>query len=163
MEHLSDDWISAFDNIVRNHDGLRGASAGHRVVIQYTVSDEPLTVEGDATAATDVSEVEYAIVLDHGDNRVIPGRSGDPDITLRTDRRTAAAIATHAESAQTAFMSGRLRLGGDVRVLIATQSLLVEIDDCTADLRAATDAATTVTDSEPPPGGDDSGDGGTRA
>lgn len=130
MEHLSDEWITAFDDVVRRHEGLRAATADHHLVIQYSI--DPAVVDGPGDA------VGYAIVLDHGDNRVVAGAHPDPDITLRTDRGTAADIAAHRESAQSAFMAGRLRLGGDVRVLIANQGVLADIDDCTAALRAAT-------------------------
>ena len=130
MDHLSDEWITGFDELVRTHDGLRDASADTRVVLQFTI--HPTVVDGPGTAVT------YAVLLDHGDNRVVPGVHPDPDLTLRTDRRTAAAVAAHHESAQTAFMAGRLRLGGDVRFLIAHQGVLAGIDDCAAQLRATT-------------------------
>jgi hypothetical protein len=129
MEHLSPTWITAFDQVVHDHAGLREASADRRVVVQFTVADGP----DDA--------VVYALVLDHGENHVVAGAHPAPDITLRTDRRTAAAIASHAEGAQAAFMSGRLRLGGDVRVLIANQDLLAGVDDCSRALRDVTDLA----------------------
>jgi hypothetical protein len=131
MEHLSEPWIRAFDEVVRHHEGLRAATADRRVVVQYVV--EPGAPHRDQPRAA------YAVVLDHGDNRVVVGDVDDPDITLTTDRATAVAVATHQESAQTAFMGGRLRLGGDVRVLIADQAVLAGIDDCTAELRRATD------------------------
>src|SRR5690606_23820471 len=140
----SPDWIDAFDRIVRGHDGLRAASAERRLVLSYTVSDQPLRAptapdhaEAERGDAGERPDVRYAIVLDHGDNRVVAGPVDDPDVTFRTDRATAGAIAAHAESAQTAFMAGRLRLGGDVRALLANQDLLAGIDDCTASLRAA--------------------------
>lgn len=143
MEHLSPAWITAFDRVVRDHEGLRAASADRRVVVQFVVSDAAAgDVGGGDTGASDGptdGEVAYALVLDHGDNHVLAGRHPAPDLRLTTDRATAGAIASHAESAQIAFMSGRLRLGGDVRVLIANQDLLAGIDDCTGALRDATE------------------------
>lgn len=140
MEHLSPAWIAAFDEVVRSSPTLRAASAGRRVVVQFTVTPGPGSTGSGGTGADDdpADAVRYALVLDHGDNRVIAGPHPDPDLTLRTDRSTAAAIASHAESAQTAFMAGRLRLGGDVRVLIANQDVLAGIDDCARTLRAET-------------------------
>ncbi len=129
MEHLSDDWISAFDDVVREHTGLAEATAATRLVITYLVEDP----DGDHRA--------YSIVLDHGDNRVERGTRTDADVTLRTDRVTAADIAHNRESALKAFMAGRLRLGGDVRALITHQALLSDIDDCTAALRRDTDGS----------------------
>lgn len=145
MEHLSPAWITAFDRVVREHEGLRAASADRRVVVQFVVSDGAGAGDaGDGTtgaagAPSDDGEVAYALAFDHGDNRVLAGRHPSPDLRLTTDRATAGAIASHAESAQIAFMSGRLRLGGDVRVLIANQDLLAGIDDCTGALRDATE------------------------
>ena len=132
MEHLSDEWITAFDDVVQHHEGLRAATADHHLVIQFSVAPSVVDGPGDT--------VDYAVVLDHGDNHVVAGTHPAPDITLRTDRRTAAAIAGHHESAQSAFMAGRLRLGGDIRVLIANQQVLAGIDDCAAGLRSVTDA-----------------------
>ena len=40
-----------------------------------------------------IDEVVYTISLDHGDNRVHRGAATSADITMRTDRATAAAIA----------------------------------------------------------------------
>jgi hypothetical protein len=144
MEHLSPAWIAAFDEVVRAHPGLREATAHRRVVVEFTVA-APADRSNDAgpgdsgpNGAPNDGTVVYALVLDHGENRVIAGAQPDPDITLRTDRSTAVAIASHAESAQTAFIAGRLRLGGDVRVLIANQDVLAEIDDCTRGLREQT-------------------------
>src|SRR5690349_15897580 len=137
MEHLSPEWIEALDHAVRGHEGLRRASADRRVVLSYTVSPEPVRpgpagappTAGAPTTTGGPGDVAYTLVLDHGDNRVQAGAAEDADVTFRTDRATAAAIASHAESAQTAFMAGRLRLGGDVRALMANQDLLVEVDD----------------------------------
>jgi hypothetical protein len=136
MEHLSPAWIAAYDEIVRAHAGLRQATSDRRVVIELTVTSEPVRARRAEPGTTDTV---YTVVLDHGDNRVLPGPHPEPDITLRTDRATAAAIASHAESAQAAFMAGRLRLGGDVRVLIATQDVLAEVDDCARALREQTE------------------------
>ena len=137
MEHLGPTWISAFDDVVRAHADLRVASADRRIVVQFTVLAPPHPDAGDGDGGDE--QVTYALVLDHGDNHVLAGVHPAPDLTLTTDRRTAAAIASHTESAQTAFMSGRLRLGGDVRMLIANQDLLAGIDDCAGALRATTE------------------------
>ena len=66
------------------------------------------------------------------------GRHPAPHITLTQDRATAAAIASGRQSAQGAFMSGRLRVGGDVRVLLDHQDELARLDDLFASVRAAT-------------------------
>ena len=128
MEHFSDEWIAALDRTIADHPGLAAATVGRRIVVEYTL-------RASRGATTDRA---YALVLDDGRNRCVPGPATDPDITISTDPRTAAAIANHVESAQSAFMAGRLVLGGDVRVLMANQSVLADIDDATHALRAET-------------------------
>ncbi len=66
------------------------------------------------------------------------GRHPAPHIILTQDRATAAAIAAGHQSAQGAFMSGRLRVGGDVRILLDHQDELARLDDVFAHVRAAT-------------------------
>ena len=61
---------------------------------------------------------------------VAAGRQRDPDITFTQDAATAAAIQSGGQSAQAAFMSGRLRVGGDVRVLLDHQDDLVASTTC---------------------------------
>jgi hypothetical protein len=66
------------------------------------------------------------------------GRHPAPHITLTQDRATAAAIAAGRQSAPGAFMSGRLRVGGDVRILLEHQDELARLDDVFAPVRAMT-------------------------
>ena len=64
------------------------------------------------------------------------GRADAPDITFTQDRATAEAIHRGELSAQTAFIEGRLRLGGDLRAVIERAGSLVAIDDVFAAARA---------------------------
>ena len=66
------------------------------------------------------------------------GRHPAPHITLTQDRATAAAIASGRQSAQGAFMTGRLRVGGDVRILLDHQDELARLDDVFGTVRATT-------------------------
>ena len=53
----------------------------------------------------------------------------------------AVAIAMGRSSAQRAFLDGRLRLGGDIALLLGHQDALAAIDDRLAGLRDSTDFA----------------------
>lgn len=127
--YLSDEWLLAMDDAVKDHAGLRAATTDTSLVIQNIITDTP------------VGTVTYHLWLDHGLSRVAAGEKPGADVTFTTDHATAQAIYRGEESAQTAFMAGRLRIGGDTRVLIANQGVLAELDDLFAAVRTDTAAA----------------------
>ena len=83
-------------------------------------------------------DVSWAITLGDGRIRVEPGRHDDPTITFTQDTDTASAIHRGDLSAQGAFMTGRLRVGGDVQVLLDRHADLAALDDVFGPLRHAT-------------------------
>ncbi|MGQ0433058.1 MAG: SCP2 sterol-binding domain-containing protein [Microthrixaceae bacterium] len=80
----------------------------------------------------------YAIRIAAGVLTVEPGRADDADVSFTQDRSTAAAIARGELSAQAAFMAGRLRVGGDLRLVLDRARELGSIDDLFAQAREST-------------------------
>ena len=80
----------------------------------------------------------YTIRFDHGPPTVTPGAIEAP-VSFQLDYDTAAAIAKGDLSAQAAFMQGRLKLVGDVNVLIRDGAVLDGVADALGDLRADTE------------------------
>ncbi|MDP1819063.1 MAG: SCP2 sterol-binding domain-containing protein [Acidimicrobiales bacterium] len=101
-EFLSAEWLADLDAAAR----ATPTPADLQVVVQQIV------------ALPDGGEVAYEIRIAHGSMRVLPGRSPDADVTFTQDRVTAEAVATGQQSAQAAFIDGRLRVGGDLRSVI---------------------------------------------
>jgi putative sterol carrier protein len=99
--------------------------------VQQTVDEVPADLAEEGS-------VVYQIVLDEDGLDVHAGAPVTPTVTLRTSYRTAAAIAAGKESAQVAFMDGRLRVGGDIGALLARHEILAELDDVFAGVRART-------------------------
>lgn len=119
---LSDAWVAALDAAARRAsvpDDVR------LVVQQVVVGDRGL-------------ETAYAIRIEGGTAAVTAGRVDDADVTFTQDQATAIAIARGELSAQVAFMSGRLRVGGDIRRVIDRTRDLALLDDLFAPTRAAT-------------------------
>lgn len=127
LRYLSEEWMAAADEAVRAAASLGDATAGIGLVIRQTVTG----------AGPDGGAVTYRIVLDHGANSVQAG-DGEADVSFTTDLATAAAIAGGTQSAQTAFLDGRIRLGGDVQALMAHQGVLADLDDVLGPVRART-------------------------
>ncbi len=59
-------------------------------------------------------------------------------VRFTQDHETALAIASGHGSAQRAFMTGRLQVGGDLRVLLDHSEVLAQLDDVFAAVRART-------------------------
>ena len=95
------------------------------LVIQQVIPDGP---EG--------TELRYVIAVAEGAISVRRGQAESPDVTFTQDLATATAIHDGALSAQTAFIEGRLRLGGDLRAVIERAGALAAIDDVFAAARA---------------------------
>ncbi len=118
---LSDEWI----------EELRAAAARQavpddlRLVIQQVVH-----ADGD--------EVAFAVRFGDGTLSVEPGHAPDADVVFTQDVATAAAVAQGVESAQAAFMAGRLRVGGSLHLLVDRAPALAVLDDVFGSVRATT-------------------------
>lgn len=124
---LSDEWIEALDRAASADAALRSWCAELALQIEQEVTDGPR------------GPVTYHVVLDHGVASVRPGPAPEATIRFSQDYETAAAIAFGTGSAQRAFMTGRLRVGGDLRVLLDRGDLLAALGDAFAGVRAETD------------------------
>jgi putative sterol carrier protein len=118
---LTDEWFHDLDAAGR----ASSVDGDLRLVIQQVVTD------GAGTA-----ELAYVVEIADGSIAVRRGRTDGADVTFTQDRRTAEAIHGGELSAQTAFIEGRLRLGGDLRAVIDQAGALAAIDDVFAATRA---------------------------
>lgn len=124
-ELLTDEWIAAL-----------AAAAG-----SATVDPDLRLVVQQVVTQPDGTRFEYALRLADGEASVVAGRVDDADITFTQDRETAVAIATAQLSAQAAFMAGRLRVGGDLQMVLERARDLTELDDIFSRARASASAA----------------------
>ncbi len=80
----------------------------------------------------------YRLVL--GADRVGVSTEAEPaGVRMTLEWDDAVAIANGRSSAQRAFLDGRLRLGGDISLLLGHQNALAAIDDRLGSLRDSTD------------------------
>jgi hypothetical protein len=123
-EFLTPAWIADLDA------AGRGATVSDdvRVVVQQIVLDDD---GGDG-------EVAYAVRVADGCVRVEPGRAADAVVTFTQLRSVAAAIARGERSAQSAFLAGDLRVGGDLAAVLEGSRALAALADVFAPARATT-------------------------
>lgn len=126
LTFLSDEWIEA----------LHEAASSDADLAERT-RDVSLTIEQEVTGGPD-GDVRYALRFDHGSVAVTSGPAPGATVRFHQDYATAASIAMGQGSAQRAFMTGRLRVGGDLRVLLAHGDVLAQLDDVFASVRART-------------------------
>ncbi len=128
---LSDAWVEALDAAARAHPDLAAQTADLALVVEQRIDGghghHPLV---------------FHVTFDHGAVTVARGPAAAPTLTFTQDRATARAIATGEASAQRAFMTGELRVGGDLQALLAAQDALAGLGDVFAAVRAGTDFGT---------------------
>jgi hypothetical protein len=112
----TEEWVASLDRAARADAGLREASLGRRVVIGQEVRD------GDVVH-------RWHLVLDDGEVAVRSGADPAADVTFSQDAATARAVAAGEVAARTAFVMGRIRLGGDVSVLLDLGPALAGLGD----------------------------------
>jgi putative sterol carrier protein len=124
--YLSREWFDEINATAAGSDVSDAVTEGLRLVIQQVVTDAP---DGD---------VRYAVRIEDGRVAVVPGEAGDADVTVTEDHRTATAVAKGELAAPVAFMTGRIRVTGDTRVLLAAQPALHRLDAVFAEVRERT-------------------------
>lgn len=125
--YLSQEWFDEVNRAAADNAVLAVDTAGVDLTIQQVVTGAP---EGD---------IRYAVLIRNGAVELRPGDDAGADVTITEDWDTATAVASGSMSAPTAFMTGRIRVGGNVGVLLDAQGCLQGLDKVFADLRDRTE------------------------
>jgi SCP-2 sterol transfer family len=128
VHYLSPEWMEAVRRAIAEDTSLRRATAGVRLTVEHVVIDGPR------------GTVRWHTTTDDGEVALVEGPAVEPDLRFTTDYATAARIAAGVLGAQRAFVEGRLRVGGDLSLLIRHQKALSSVDDALAGVRARTSA-----------------------
>jgi len=83
-------------------------------------------------------DVIFHVVIGDEGVTVLPGPADGATVTFTEDAATAAAITRGELSAQAAYMSGQLRVRGNVSALAANSAVLAALDDVFASVRSTT-------------------------
>jgi alkyl sulfatase BDS1-like metallo-beta-lactamase superfamily hydrolase len=120
--YLSPEWFDEINAVAAEEVDVGGL----RLVVQQVVTDGP---DG---------EVRYAVRIEGGHVRVVPGEAADADVTVTEDHETATAVARGELAAPAAFMTGRIRVTGETSALPAAVPVLHRLDARFAEVRART-------------------------
>jgi hypothetical protein len=127
VRYTSSSWLDAAGRALASDAGLKDATVDVRLTLEQVVTDGP------------AGTVRWRITIDHGLVELAEGPAADADLRFTTTYATAAEIASGAAGAQRAFAEGRLRVGGDLSLLVSHHRTLAALDDALASVRAETE------------------------
>lgn len=109
---LSEEWALDVTKALNGHDGFKNAIGGADLAIQFSV-------EGG-----DDGDVDYYLSTSGGQANLALGMVENPDVTVKQSYDTAVAISKGELNTQTAFMTGKLKVSGNLAKLMMHQSAI---------------------------------------
>ena len=109
---LSEEWVQDVTSALSEHEGFKNAMGGADLGVQFETDDAP---EGDG---------EYYLHSSGGTSAMALGSLEAPDVTVKQSYETAAAISKGELNVQTAFMTGKLKVSGNLAKLMMHQSAI---------------------------------------
>ncbi len=122
-QFLTQEWLSELTETVNAHDGFKNAIANVDLTLQFEITDPP---EG--------AEQQYFIAVADGSAEAAGGAAESPDATISNDYATATAISKGDLNTQMAFMTGKLKVTGNMAKLMMNQAMLTQLADAAAGL-----------------------------
>lgn len=109
---LSQEWAAEVTTALNNHQGFKSAIGNADLSIQFNTTETP---EG---------EVDYYLQAGGGSATMAIGTLEGADVTVKQSYDTATAISTGELNTQTAFMTGKLKVSGNLAKLMMHQSAI---------------------------------------
>jgi putative sterol carrier protein len=121
VKFLTDEWAAAAQQALDADEAFTAAIGKNAARLQQVVN----TPEG---------EKKYSFVLADGRVAVAMGEIEQPDAVITQDYATAEAISKNEMSGVAAYMSGKLRVNGDLMKLMTLQGVLTQLPNALKDL-----------------------------
>jgi len=109
---LTEEWAGEVTSALSSHEGFKNAIGAADLGIQFTTEGGP---DGD---------VDYYLKSSGGSSQMAIGTLDDPDVTVNQSYDTATAISQGDLNTQTAFMTGKLKVSGNLAKLMMHQSAI---------------------------------------
>lgn len=116
VRFLSQEWAEALAGALNQDDAFRQAAGNQSVRIQQVIT----TADDDA---------HYWLALDDGEIDLGVGSIPDPDATVTQTYETAVALARGELGAVAAFMTGKIKIDGNLMQLMQLQGALSRLGD----------------------------------
>jgi putative sterol carrier protein len=112
VKFLSSDWAAEVTSALNIHPGFRSAIGNSDLGIAFNVTEAP---DGD---------VAYFLKTGGGNAELALGSLDNADVTVASNYETASAISKGDLNTQTAFMTGKLKVGGNLGKLMMHQAAI---------------------------------------
>lgn len=121
VKFLSDEWASEVTNALNNSEAFQKAAGSQSARVQNVVT----TPEG---------EKRYFFKLEGGQAQVGTGDIENPEATVTQDYDTAVALSKNELTGTAAYMSGKLKLQGDLMKMMQLQGLFGTLPQAVSDV-----------------------------
>ena len=119
---LSEEWTEEVTSALNNHEGFKNAIGAADLGIQFVTEDGP---DG---------EVNYYLSTSGGNATLSLGELDGADVTVKQSYDTAVAISKGDLNTQTAFMTGKLKVSGNLAKLMMHQNAIQQWGAAVSDL-----------------------------
>ena len=113
VKFLSTEWAEAVKAALNDNADFKKAAGDHKATIQQVISGD--------------TETHYWIVVDAGTIDLGVGDAPAPDATISQSYDTAVGLANGSVSAVTAFMTGKIKVTGNMGMLLGLQGALGQL------------------------------------
>ncbi|HEX7097750.1 MAG TPA: SCP2 sterol-binding domain-containing protein [Acidimicrobiia bacterium] len=114
VRFLSEEWAQAVTDALNNHAGFKTAMGSADLTIQFNTTEAP---SGD---------IAYYLTTSGGEAKLELGQASDADVTINQNYETASAISKGELNVQTAFMTGKIKVSGNLAKLMMHQKAITE-------------------------------------
>jgi len=119
---LSEEWASEVTTALDNHSGFKSAIGDAELAIQFSTTEAP---DG---------EVDYYLKAGGGNATMALGTLEGADVTVKQSYDTATAISKGDLNTQTAFMTGKLKVSGNLAKLMMHQNAIQQWGSAVSEL-----------------------------
>ena len=121
-QFLSDEYMAAATSALESHAGFTNAISDVELDMQFSVTDSP---DGD---------IEYRLTIKDGAATIGRGAGDGADVTITNTYETAVGISTGELNTQMAFMTGKLKVAGNMAALLRHQGVINQFAAALSDL-----------------------------
>lgn len=122
VQFLSDEWAQAVTDALNSHPGFKSSVGSADLTIQFKTTDAPQ------------GEIDYYLTTSGDQANLEMGEADSPDVTVAQNYETASAISKGDLNTQTAFMTGKIKVSGNLAKLMMHQKAITEWGSAVKDL-----------------------------